>query len=110
MKPYNLGELEEWVLLIVCSLHPEAYGVSVRDELASQAGRDLTLATVHVAMHRLEEKGYLKSFLSDPIAIRGGKSKRIFQTTAYGLKALSELRERRNHIWDGIPSIVFKDR
>ena len=108
MKLPQLGELEEWVLLMVCRLHPDAYGVNVRDELASQTGRDLTMATIHVALHRLEEKGFLKSFLSDPTAVRGGKSKRIFQVTAYGLKALRALHEMRNQVWAGIPSIVLK--
>ncbi len=108
MKLPQLGELEEWVLLMVCKLHPEAYGVNVRDELASQTGRDLTMATIHVALHRLEEKGFLKSFLSDPTAVRGGKSKRIFHTTAYGVKALRALQEKRTQIWGGIPAIVFR--
>lgn len=110
MKKYQLGELEEWVLLMVCNLHLEAYGVNIRQELKSQAGRDVTLSTVHVALHRLEEKGFVKSKLGDPTAVRGGKSKRLFQITAYGLKALEAIRQTREKIWIKIPAIVFKPR
>jgi hypothetical protein len=36
MKGYYLGELEELVLLTVGVLFPEAYGVSVMDEIEKQ--------------------------------------------------------------------------
>jgi PadR family transcriptional regulator PadR len=106
MMRYTLGELEELILLIVSGLGDEAYGVNVRDEIASQAGRNLTLSTVHVALHRLEEKGFVKSKLGGSSPVRGGKRKRIFKITAYGLKVLSETRELRERLWTGIPQMA----
>jgi len=108
MKRYQLGELEEAVLLIVCSLHPEAYGVNVRHELLKQMKRSLTVSTVHVAMHRLEEKGFLKSHFGEATSVRGGKRKRIFTITNYGLKALAEVRQMREKMWDAIPDVIFQ--
>jgi PadR family transcriptional regulator PadR len=110
MKRTNLGELEELVLLVVSSLHPEAYGVNVRHEVEQQAGRNITLSTVHVAMHRLEEKGFLKSQFGEATNVRGGKRKRIFKITAFGLRALQETREVREKLWNSIPGVILQKR
>lgn len=108
MKRYQLGELEELILLTVCSLHPEAYGVNVRHELLRQMKRTLTVSTVHVALHRLEEKGFLKSRFGEATNARGGKRKRIFNITNYGIKALGEVRQAREKMWNAIPDVVFQ--
>ncbi len=105
MQRYNLGELEELVLLLISALKEEAYGARIRLELAEQARRDLTLSTIHITLQRLEEKGFVKSSMGDATPVRGGKRKRIFKITAYGLKALGETRELRERLWTGIPQI-----
>lgn len=108
MKRYQLGELEELVLLTVCSLHPEAYGVNVRHEMLKQMKRTLTVSTIHVSLHRLEEKGFLKSHFGEAGNTRGGKRKRIFTITNFGLKALNEVRQAREKLWNAIPDVVFQ--
>jgi len=107
MKRFNLGELEELLLLMVSVMHPDAYGVSIREEIKKQAGRTITLSTVHVALHRLEEKGFIKSSFGEATQVRGGKRKRLFQITAYGRKALSETREIRERLWGQIPDVAL---
>src|SRR6478735_3542093 len=82
MKGSNLGELEELILLAVGILHPDAYGVAVMDELEKRAERSLNISAVHAVLTRLEEKGLLKSKMSDPTDERGGRRKRIFLLTA----------------------------
>lgn len=106
MKGSNLGELEELILLIVCSQHPAAYGVSVRNEIHAQ--RSITLSTTHAVLHRLEEKGFLKSELGEATAVRGGKRKRLFFITAYGVRILRDIRSFREHLWQSIPSGVLQ--
>jgi PadR family transcriptional regulator PadR len=108
MKGTYLGELEELVLLTVGILHPEAYGVSVMDEIASQTGRDLNISAVHAVLTRLEEKGLVKSGMSEPTEERGGRRKRVFVLTATGKRALEEAHDMRTHLFNQIPKIALQ--
>ena len=100
-----LGELEELILLMVALLNKEAYGVSITEELKRQAGREITISAAHAALHRLEEKGFVKSKMGGASQERGGRRKRLFSITAYGRNALEELRDTRNVIWDMISKV-----
>jgi PadR family transcriptional regulator, regulatory protein PadR len=100
-----LGELEELILLMVALIGPEAYGVSITEELESQTGRLVSISAVHAALHRLEEKGFVKSKMGGASMERGGRRKRLFQLTSYGRQALQELRQVRNAIWAQLPNI-----
>lgn len=100
-----LGELEELILLMVALLNKEAYGVSITEELKKQAGRDITISAVHAALHRLEEKGFVKSKMGGASQERGGRRKRLFSITTYGRNALEELRDTRNLIWESIAKV-----
>jgi len=108
MKGYYLGELEELILLTVGVLFPEAYGVSVMDEIEKQVGRSLNISAVHSVLTRLEDKGLLKSKMSDPTEERGGRRKRIFLLTAAGKRALEEVNEVRNQLYHQIPKVALQ--
>jgi DNA-binding PadR family transcriptional regulator len=108
MKGTYLGELEELVLLTVGILYPEAYGVAVMDEIESQTGRSLNISAVHAVLSRLEEKGFVKSKMSDPTEERGGRRKRIFLLTAAGKRTLEEANEMRNQLFKQIPKVAFQ--
>ena len=95
-----LGELEELVLLMVALLHQDAYGFSITQALEKQTGRSITISAVHAVLHRLEEKGFVKSKMGGVSAERGGRRKRLFTITAHGSNALEELRDSRNVIWN----------
>ena len=110
MKGDYLGELEELILLTVGILHPEAYGVGVMDEIEKQAGRSLNISAVHSVLTRLEEKGFLKSKMSDPTEERGGRRKRIFLLTAAGKRVLEEANEMRTQLFNQIPKMAFQFR
>ena len=108
MKGYYLGELEELVLLTVGVLFPEAYGVSVMDEIDKQVGRSLNISAVHSVLTRLEDKGFLKSKMSEPTEERGGRRKRIFLITASGKRAIEEVNEIRNQLYNQIPKVALQ--
>lgn len=110
MKGTYLGELEELVLLTVGILYPEAYGVGVMDEIEKQMNRSLNISAVHAVLTRLEEKGFLKSKMSEPTDERGGRRKRIFLLTAAGKRALEEANEMRNQLFNQIPRIALQFR
>ena len=100
-----LGELEELILLMVALLNKEAYGVSITEELKNQAGREITISATHAALHRLEEKGFVKSRMGGASQERGGGGKDYSASQRMAGNALEELRETRNVIWDLITKV-----
>jgi PadR family transcriptional regulator PadR len=103
MKRTFLGEFEEVVLLTVAILGEEAYGVTVTQELEQKTGRVVGFSTVHTTLQRLEEKGFLSSQMGGATAERGGRRKRFFTITAFGRKALREVKQVREELWSSLP-------
>jgi DNA-binding PadR family transcriptional regulator len=97
----NLGEFEHVVLLAVLHLSDEAYAVAVRDEIESRTGRRVSRGSVYVTLDRLETKGYLKSRLGDPTAVRGGRAKRYYALRPRAVAALQESRRTLLQMWRG---------
>ena len=83
-----LGEVEQLVLLAVLRLGDEGYAVPIRELILAEAGVDLSRGTIYVTLERLERKGYVSSWFSDPQAVRGGKARRIFTLKPAGLTAV----------------------
>ena len=110
MKGTYLGEFEEIVLLAVGILKEEAYGVSIRKEIENQTARPINIGAVHTALHRLEQKGYLRSKFGEATEVRGGKRKRIFSLTVYGIKALRQAQELRSQMWSQLPSFIIQKK
>ena len=98
----HLGEFEQIVLLAVLRLGDNAYGVPIRREIEKRTGRSLTVGALYRTFDRLEEKGYIRSWFSDPIPERGGRSKRYFKVEALGLRVLRESREALAAMWEGL--------
>jgi len=98
MKTY-LGELEELVLLTITSLGDHAYGVSIQQSLEEKCQRIISIGALHSTITRLEEKGFLKSWMGGATAERGGRSKRYFEVTQAGREALSETKALRDELW-----------
>jgi len=98
MKGY-LGEFEELVLLTVASLGEEAYGVSIKEDIESRTDRSLSIGALHSTITRLEEKGFIKSWLGDPTRERGGRRKRFFELTHEGKLALHSMKDLRDELW-----------
>jgi len=101
----QLGNLEELVLLAVCSLGEDAYGVSVHRLLEEQAGRRSTLGAIHTTLYRLQDKGFLESAMGGATNQRGGRRKRLFRATGAGIEALRASRDVRTSFWDQIPAL-----
>ena len=69
-----------------------------------------SFGSIYDALDRLEKKGYLKSYLSEPLKSRGERSKRIYQHTKAGLQAMIEIKTVQERIWDGIPLMAIENR
>jgi len=108
MKGTYLGEFEEVVLLTVAMLEEKGYGISVKQEVERRTNRPVNLSAIHATLYRLEKKGYLNSKLGEATKVRGGKRKRIFQITPFGVKGLKQTKMLREAIWNSIPAYVLQ--
>lgn len=86
----SLGEFEHIVLLAIFRLRENAYGVSVFKEIEKRTGRTPSMGALYTTLERLEEKGYVSSWLGEPTPERGGKAKRYFKIKAPGITAVNE--------------------
>ncbi|MEQ8239116.1 MAG: helix-turn-helix transcriptional regulator [Cyclobacteriaceae bacterium] len=98
MKGY-LGEFEELVLLTIANLSDQAYGVAILEDIQHRANRKLSIGALHSTLTRLDEKGYITSYLGDPTNERGGRRKRFFQLTSQAITGLNEMKALRDQLW-----------
>jgi len=100
--PLNLGEFEQLILLAILRLRDNAYGVTIRAELADRAGRDVAPGALYTALERLETKALITSRMSDPTPQRGGRAKRHVTVTAAGMEALTRSVQAYERLLDGL--------
>lgn len=95
-----LGEFEELVLLTIATLGEEAYGVSIQQDIEKRCKRSISIGALHSTITRLEEKGFLKSWLGGATQARGGRSKRYYEITVAGKKSVAESKSLRDELWN----------
>jgi len=100
MAAVSLGQFEQLVLTAILSLREDAYGVTIHEKVADLAApKTVSLGAVYVTLDRLEDKGFIAWWLSDPTPERGGRAKRCYRLEALGERGLRESAEtlRRMH-------------
>lgn len=108
MGKYQLGEFEEVVLLTVCILDGDAYGLAILDEMEKRLSRKVSIGSLQTVLRRLEGKEFLTSAFGEATKVRGGKRKRFFSITNLGKKAISDLKDQRLGLWNAIPEFLLK--
>lgn len=98
MKGTYLGEFEEY---------DDAYGLAITDEVEQKTGRRVTISSVHKALKRMEQKGFVHSRMGGATEERGGRKKRLFTITNAGKEALHQAHVMRNELWQAIPKVVW---
>lgn len=98
MKVY-LGEFEELVLLTIAVLGEEAYGVLIQKSIEERSNRAVSIGALHSTITRLEEKAFLKSWVGGATKERGGRSKRYYEITQAGKRAVAETKNMRDELW-----------
>ena len=101
-----LGEFEQMVLLAIVRLNGDAYGVPIMDEIERRTGRDVSRAAVYVTLRRLEKKGLVASWMSEPLPERGGRPRRCVRVVPEGLRLLRESRHAMDAMWDGVEGSI----
>jgi PadR family transcriptional regulator, regulatory protein PadR len=107
MKHPSIGEFEELVLLMVAALHDEAYGVTIQETLVDKLSKNINISAVHVALKRMEDKGFVKSRFGGITEDRGGRRKKYYVITPLGKRILDNQYALRTELYKMIPTISF---
>jgi DNA-binding PadR family transcriptional regulator len=110
MTHQGLGEFEQLVLLAIVHLRGEAYGVPITDEIERRTRRSVSRAAVYITLRRLEEKGFVSTWMSDPTPERGGKARRYAKLEPGGARALRESRRVVERMWQGLDPVWLRAR
>lgn len=105
MPTPSIGSLELAALLAVVRLGNEAYGLAVREDLAERSSKDYSVGAIYTTLQRLEDKGLLASRASDPLPVRGGRSRRQFRLTGAGARAIRDAERQSASMWEGVATL-----
>jgi len=106
----SLGQFEQLVLSAILSLRDDAYGVTIHAKVQELARpKSVSLGAVYVTLDRLEDKGFIASWLSEPTPERGGRAKRCYRLEALGERALQESAFTAKPVWDRIAEVWGKE-
>jgi PadR family transcriptional regulator, regulatory protein PadR len=85
-----IGEFEVLVLAALRRLEDDAYAVTIKRDIEQRARRPASLGAIHAALNRLADKGFLVFRISDPLPVRGGRSRKYSRITPAGVRALRQ--------------------
>jgi DNA-binding PadR family transcriptional regulator len=103
-----ISRSEEFIMLSIWRLKENAYAVPIREQLKEVTGKTWAFGALFVMLSRLEKKGFLESYLGEPMSKRGGRSKRIYTLSSQGIKALEEAKNVQKSVWAGIKDFPSK--
>jgi DNA-binding PadR family transcriptional regulator len=98
----SLGEFEQTLLLALLEAGDDAHGVALRRAIEDRTGRVVTAGAVYTALDRLEGRGYVSSWLSDPTPERGGRRKKHYRLAPDGALALDRALELMRRMSEGL--------
>ncbi|HKH71914.1 MAG TPA: PadR family transcriptional regulator [Vicinamibacterales bacterium] len=97
-----LGEFEQVVLLAILRCGDDAYGVTIRREIAECTDREPAPGALYTTLDRLEEKGLVASTYGDPTPERGGRAKRYFTVSSRGVHAVARAQRAYQRLMKGL--------
>jgi PadR family transcriptional regulator PadR len=97
-----LYEFELHVLLAIHRLGDDAYGGSVMREIEERSGRRVWIGPLYTSLGKLESAGYVASRIGEPLAVRGGRSRKHVTLTPAGLRALNESLAMLDRMREGV--------
>jgi DNA-binding PadR family transcriptional regulator len=101
MEP--LGQFEQVVLTAILALGDNAYGVTIHAKVEDLSSpRKIARGAVYATLDRMEDKGLVASWMSEPTPERGGRSRRHYRLEKPGEKALRETAKQAQRLIDTI--------
>jgi len=81
---------EEIILSALIMLDGSSGGAPIRNKIIELTGKEIVYGTLYNLMEYLIRKGYVTAHKSDPVPVRGGRSKTIYTITKEGRSAFQE--------------------
>ena len=103
-----LSRQEEVVLLSIWKLKGNAYGVTIREYISEITRKYWSIGAIYVPLDRLVEKGLVSTYQGLPTVRRGGRSKKFYEISLEGMKALLEIKQVQETLWKDFPKAVIK--
>ncbi len=97
-----LGEFEYLMLTAAARLGENAYGAAIRQNIESGTGRRCSLGALYTTLDRLEDKGFIKTWMGEATPQRGGRAKRLVRLTAKGVQAASDFYDAVTRMSRGV--------
>lgn len=82
-----LGEFEFLIIAAAIGLGENAYGASIRREIADATGRRCSIGALYTTIDRLQAKGLVETWMGGATPQRGGRAKRMVRVTRKGVQA-----------------------
>ena len=104
-----LGEFEQVVLLAILRLGDDAYGTSIRAEIAECTGREPAPGALYTTLDRMEDKGLVTCRMADPTPERGGRAKRYIRVSGAGVDAVTQAQRSYRRLMEGLdlPGVAY---
>lgn len=99
---------EEVLLLVVCKLQAEAFGINIRKQVQEITGKRYSVGGIYVPLDRLVGRGWLTTEEGRPTPERRGRPRRLYKITPEGLAMLRRAREMQEIMWATLPELVLQ--
>lgn len=103
-----ISRQEEILLLTIWRLVDNAYGVTIREHVSKVTKKYWSIGAIYDTLDRLARKGLVTTTISDPIAERGGKSRRYYTLTKEGHESLEHVRKLQSTLWNNLPDVAME--
>jgi DNA-binding PadR family transcriptional regulator len=97
-----LGEFEYFILTAAARLGDNAYGAAIRQEIEAATGCACSIGALYTTLDRLEQKGFIKTWMGDPTPQRGGRPKRMVRVSAKGVREAGAFYEAVTRVSRGV--------
>lgn len=101
-----ISRTEEMLLLVVCRLQDDAFGINIRKEVEALTGKRYSVGGIYVPLDRLVRKGLLTTEEGKPSPERMGRPRRCYLITASGLAMLREAKAMHEALWASLPELI----
>ena len=101
-----MNETEHYALLALLRLEEGSYAIPIRREIEERSGRRVSVTAIYAALDRLERRGYVESWLSEPVSERGGRARKYYRVLGRGVAALRRERGSLERMWEGVERLA----
>ncbi|MCK5148667.1 helix-turn-helix transcriptional regulator [bacterium] len=101
----ELSKAEEITLLAVWRAGENAYGVSIRDQILNDTGKEYTYGTLYGFLRQLASKGLVQKRMGEVTPEKGGRRKAYFDLTDTGRSTLKEAIRFHRQVWKDLDEL-----